>query len=134
MYKKILVPLDGSEWEKKALDHAEELAKTYGAEIILFQVVSFMPIYGTPEFVMVPVTDEKRKGAAEMYLTNLAEEIKTRGHKVKVIVRTGQKVAVEIIDFAKGNGSDTKRKTPRGVPDWRFQRTTSTYGGNCRRR
>ena len=45
MYKKILVPLDGSELAIKALDHAEELAKTYGAEIILFQVVHFMPMY-----------------------------------------------------------------------------------------
>ncbi|MGA2468142.1 MAG: universal stress protein, partial [Thermodesulfobacteriota bacterium] len=36
MYKKILVPLDGSELAKKALDHAEKLAKTFDAEIILF--------------------------------------------------------------------------------------------------
>jgi len=106
MYKKILVPLDGSELAKKALNHAEELAKTYGAEIILFEVVQFMPIYGSPELVTPLIVDEKQKEAAERYLTNLAEEMKTRGHKVTAIVRIGQQVAVEIIDFAKESGVD----------------------------
>ena len=106
MYKKILVPLDGSELAKKALEHAEELAKTYSAEIILFQVVPLMPIYGAPELVTPVIVDEKQKEAAEMDLTKLAEEMKTRGHKVTAIVRTGQQVAVEIIDFAKGSGVD----------------------------
>jgi len=106
MYKKILVPLDGSELARKALDHAEELAKTYGAEIILLQVVRFMPIYGSPELVTPLIVDEKQKEGAERYLTKLAEEMKTRGHKVTAIVKTGQQVAVEIIDFAKKSGVD----------------------------
>ncbi len=106
MYKKILVPLDGSELSKKALDHAEKLAKTFDAEIILFQVVPFMPIYGSPELVTPLIVDEKQKEVAERYLTNLAEEMKKRGHKVTSMVRTGQQVAVEIIDFAKERGAD----------------------------
>ena len=108
MYKKILVPLDGSELAEKALDHAEELAKTYGAEIILFEVIPLMPIYGSPELVTPLIVDEdkNKNEAVERYLTNLAEEMKTRGHKVTAIVRTGQQVAVEIIDFAKERGVD----------------------------
>ncbi|OGP69435.1 MAG: hypothetical protein A2169_14890 [Deltaproteobacteria bacterium RBG_13_47_9] len=106
MYKKILVPLDGSELAKKALDHAEKLAKIFDAEIILFQVVPFMPIYGSPELVTPLIVDEKQKEVAERYLTNLAEEMKKRGHKVTSMVRTGQQVAVEIIDFAKERGAD----------------------------
>jgi nucleotide-binding universal stress UspA family protein len=102
MYKRILVPLDGSELAKKALDHAEKLAETFDAEIILFQVVPFMPIcYGSPELVIPLIVDEKQKEAAERYLTNLAEEMKKRGHKVSTMVRIGQQVAAEIIDFAK---------------------------------
>jgi nucleotide-binding universal stress UspA family protein len=101
MYKKILVPLDGSELAVKALDHAEKLAKTFDAEIILFQVVPFMPIYGSPELVTPLIIDEKQKETAERYLTDLAEEMKKRGHKVSAVVKTGQQVAVEIIDFAK---------------------------------
>ncbi len=106
MYRKILVPLDGSELAKKALDHAEELAKAYGAEIILLQVVHLMPMYGSPELVTPLIVDDKQKEVAERYLTNLAEEMKARGHKVAAIVRTGQHVAVEIIDFAKERGVD----------------------------
>jgi nucleotide-binding universal stress UspA family protein len=106
MYKKILVPLDGSELAKKALDQAEKLAKTFGAEIILFQVVPFLPIYGSPELVTPLIVDEKQKESAERYLTNLAEELKKREHKVTAIVKTGQQVAVEIIDFAKEAGAD----------------------------
>ena len=106
MYKKILVPLDGSELAKKALEHAEELAKTYSAEIILFQVVPLMPIYGAAPEVTPFIVNEKQKEAAEMNLTKLAEEMKTRGHKVTAVVRRGQKVTVEIIDFAKERGVD----------------------------
>jgi nucleotide-binding universal stress UspA family protein len=106
MYKKILVPLDGSELAEKALEHAEKLAETFDAEIILFQVLPFMPVYGSPEWVMPLIVDDKQKEAAETYLTNLAEEIKIRGHKVTAMVKTGQQVAVEIIDFAKKSGVD----------------------------
>jgi len=106
MYKKILVPLDGSELAKMALDQAEKLAKTFDAEIILFQVVPFMPIYGSPELVTPLIVDEKQKEAAETYLLNLSEELKKRRLKVTATVRTGQQVAVEIIDFAKEVGAD----------------------------
>jgi nucleotide-binding universal stress UspA family protein len=106
MYKKILVPLDGSELAKAALDEAVKLAICSGAEIILFQVVTFMPIYGSPELVTPLIIDEKQKEAAEKYLANLAEELKTRGLRVTALVKTGQQVAVEIIDFAKESGVD----------------------------
>jgi len=106
MYKKILVPLDGSELAKKALGEAEKLAKYFGAEIILFQVVPFMPIYGSPELVTPFIVDEKQKESAEKYLFNLAEELKKRDFKVTAMVRTGQQVALEIIDYAKESGTD----------------------------
>jgi len=106
MYKKILVPLDGSELAKKALDHAEKLAKIFESEIFLFQVVPFMPIYGSPELVTPLVIDERQKEAVEKYLSNLADELKEKGLKVNAVVKTGQQVAVEIIDFAKEIGAD----------------------------
>jgi nucleotide-binding universal stress UspA family protein len=106
MYKKILVPLDGSELAKGALDEAEKLAKSFDSEIILFQVVPFMPIYGSPELVTPLIIDEKQRESAEKYLLNLAEDMKKRGFKVTSMVRTGQQVAAEIIDFAKESGVD----------------------------
>ena len=106
MYKRILVPLDGSDLAKTALDQAEKLAKTFDAEIVLFQVVPFMPIYGSPELVTPLIVDEKQKEAVEKYLAGLAGELKKRGFKVTTAVRTGQQVAAEIIDFAKESGVD----------------------------
>ena len=38
-YKRILVPLDGSELAKQALPHAEDLATRTGATIVLMQIV-----------------------------------------------------------------------------------------------
>ena len=106
MYKKILVPLDGSELAKIALDQAEKLAKTFDAEIILFQVIPFMPIYGSPELVTPLIIDEKQKEAAEKYLADVTEELKKRDLRATAMVRTGQQVAVEIIDYAKEVGAD----------------------------
>ncbi len=106
MYKKILVPLDGSELARKGLEEAEKLAQIFGAEIVLFQVVPFMPIYGSPELVTPLIVDEKQKEAAEKYLVTLTEELRQKGFKANATVKTGQQVAVEIIDFAKESGVD----------------------------
>ncbi|MGO8988489.1 MAG: universal stress protein [bacterium] len=106
MYKKILVPLDGSELAEEVLDHAEKLAETFDAEVILLQVVAFMPIYGAPELVVPFVVDEKQQEAAEKYLAHLAEELKKSGLKVTTKVKVGMQVAAEIIDFAKESGVD----------------------------
>jgi nucleotide-binding universal stress UspA family protein len=104
MYKKILVPLDGSELAQKALVQAEQMAKAFGSEIILF--VPFMPIYGSPELVTPLIVDERQKESVEKYLANVAEEVRGRGHNVSTMVKTGQQVALEIIDFAKERGVD----------------------------
>ena len=104
MYKKILVPLDGSELAMKALGPAENLARI--SEIILFQVVPFMPIYGSPELVTPLIIDERQKESAERYLTKLAEDLNQKGIKAKAIVKTGHQIAIEIIDFAKENQVD----------------------------
>ena len=114
MYKKILVPLDGSPLAEKALDHAVKLAKLFDSEIILFQVVHFMPIYGSPELVAPLIVDEKQKEYAEKYLTRLTREIEAKNLKVRSVVKTGQQVAVEIIDFAKESGVDLIMMCTRG--------------------
>ena len=114
MYKKILVPLDGSPSAEKALGEAEKLAKTFDSEILLFQVVHFMPIYGSPELVAPLVVDERHKEFAEKYLAKVAKELEAKGLKAKAIVKTGQQVAGEIIDFAKENRADLIVMCTRG--------------------
>jgi nucleotide-binding universal stress UspA family protein len=106
MYKKILVPLDGSELAQRALVQAEQIAKGFGSEIILFEVVPFMPIYGSPELVTPLIVDEKQRESVERYLARIAGELKEKGFKVSTMVKTGQQVAMEIIDFAEESGVD----------------------------
>ena len=106
MYRKILVPLDGSELAEKALVEAEQLARMLGSEIILFEVVPFMPIYGSPELVTPLIVDEKQKESVEAYLAKVAGGLKQKGFNVSSMVKTGQQVALEIIDFAKERGVD----------------------------
>lgn len=49
MFKRILVPLDGSELAEKALPYAEALAQKFGAELILLRVLLMMPeVVGGP--------------------------------------------------------------------------------------
>ena len=114
MYKKILVPLDGSPLAEKALDHAVRMARAFDSEIILFEVVHFMPIYGSPELVAPLLVDEKQKELAEKYLAKIAREIEAKGVKVRSLVKTGQQVAIEIIDFAKENRVDLIIMSTRG--------------------
>ena len=114
MYRKILVPLDGSPLAERALDQAIKLAKVFDSEIILFQVVHFMPIYGSPELVAPLIVDEKQKEYAEKYMTKITRETEDKGLKVRSVVKTGQQVAVEIIDFAKENGVELIIMCTRG--------------------
>ncbi len=106
MYKKILVPLDGSEVAETALGEAEKLAKSFDADIFLFQVVPFMPVYGSPELVTPLIVDEKQKDSAEKYLAGIAQRLREKSFKVATEVRTGQQVAVEIIDYARETGAE----------------------------
>jgi len=39
MYNKILLPLDGSDLSHQAIPHTIELAKSFGAEVVLLQVI-----------------------------------------------------------------------------------------------
>jgi len=104
MYKKILIPLDGSELAERGLVEAEKVAKCFGSELVLFQVVPFVPIYGSPEMVTPLIVDEKQKESAERYLNQLADGLRGKGFKVASMLKTGQQVALEVIDFAKENG------------------------------
>jgi nucleotide-binding universal stress UspA family protein len=93
MYKKILVPLDGSPLAEAVLPYAEDLAKTENAEIILLTVPN---IPTTDVFVrnatMASVIEDIQKDveeAAVKYVNDKAVAIKKDNVKVSVMVQTG---------------------------------------------
>ena len=93
MYKRILVPLDGSKLAELALTPAEELAGTFNSELVLVSVCE-------------PVEDQYRH-MHQLYIEKIAEVIKSRiesktSVKVKSVVLLGEP-AEEIINHAEKN-------------------------------
>jgi len=113
MYKKILVPLDGSELAECVLPHVEGLAMcSGGAEVILVSVTERVtgfrvmedPAQPTGER-LVPEAVGKEEQAARRYLDRIAKPLAGKGVKVLTEVLLG-KPADEIIIFATEEGCD----------------------------
>lgn len=104
MFKKILVPLDGSSFSEEALPHARELAMCGEAEIILARVDEpFEPPPGV--FVAATAVPEVVRLTAGEYLEQIASRLQLAGLKVNSVVLEG-KVAEALLKFAKDEGVD----------------------------
>ena len=101
MFRKILVPLDGSEVAESILPKVSELAKLSGAEVALLTVVMAYSFPGIdPTEVEVKVVR-----AAEDYLEREAKLLEEQGVKVSTHVRYGHDVE-EILAHAEGEDID----------------------------
>jgi len=113
MYKKILVPLDGSKLAECALPHAEELAKCCDTEkVILVSVTERVQGYrafedpGQPMGQqLVPEGFGKKEKQAQRYLGRIAKAMEAKGIKVDTEVLLGDP-AGEIVIYAKHPGCD----------------------------
>ncbi|HMZ08562.1 MAG TPA: universal stress protein [Anaerolineales bacterium] len=90
MYKKILVPLDGSPLAETVLPHAEALAKLEGAEIVILRV----PATPTAEyFARDPVIGESIRQDIEIeakdYVNKAVDALKNDQIRVTGIVQEG---------------------------------------------
>jgi len=95
MFKKILVPLDGSKLAEKILPQVEELVKFSGAEVHLLKVVMSYEIDPKKEKEEL----ERLTGEAQEYLDQVASRLKKSGIEASAIVAYG-KDAVQICDYA----------------------------------
>jgi len=97
MFKKILVPLDGSKRAEKILPQVKELVKFSGAEVHLLKVVM--------SYEIDPKKDkeelEKLAGEAQEYLDQVTARLKKKGIQASATVAYG-KDAVQICDYASG--------------------------------
>lgn len=109
MFDQILVPLDGSALAERALPHAEQFARIFGANIHLLQVLE-PTSHGENQKVVDPLSWQIRKAEADVYLkgvaarirANLGENIEDSAvekSRVDYSIREG-KSAENIIDFA----------------------------------
>jgi nucleotide-binding universal stress UspA family protein len=88
MWKKILVPLDGSDLAELALPYAEELATAFKSEIILLHVSE--------------PSENHYRHMHELYVGEVADRMKERIRRVTPVVVSG-KPADEIINYADKN-------------------------------
>jgi len=88
MWKKILVPIDGSDLAELALPYARELASAFNSELILLYV-------GEP-------ADDEHLHMHQLYLEKLAGQMKKQLKKVSPLVISG-KPAEEIVKYTEKN-------------------------------
>ena len=109
MYKKILVPLDGSALAEKAIPHATALAKGTGAEVTLTTVVQLtLGVAGAKLEAMPEYAAERRAaltGEAMIYLQKVQKNLTDQGVLAKSVTLEGD-IASEIINYAEKNDFD----------------------------
>jgi nucleotide-binding universal stress UspA family protein len=104
---KILCPVDFSKPSDAALQHAEEVARKFEAELVVAHVVEpvLYPVaYGLPP--VAPVNyEENAKEAAEKALQPIVSGLNERGVKSRSLVESGT-ASMRICDLAEDEGFD----------------------------
>jgi len=105
--KKILVPIDFSDYSKSALKYAVSFAKLFNSEMVLIYVVE--PVIYPPDFSMgqiaIPSVNTEWDKTAIEQLEKLSKSEIPGNIKVKTLVKTG-KPFVEIIETAANENID----------------------------
>ena len=109
MYKKILVPLDGSHIAECVMPHVKAIAKVANSEVELVNVVEPFEIPTRGE-IAITENDLKQINAdasreAYKYLNALTKRLKRAGIECTPVVITG-KPAESLVDYADNNAID----------------------------
>ncbi len=117
MYKKILVPLDGSEFSECSLEDIKELtADSRGIEVTLYRVLEPFPENLSKYNIGEGIRREAMKAAeadAKGYLSKLADRLKKAGLNVKIAVSEGRP-ADKILDYARDSAIELIVMTTHG--------------------
>ncbi|MDD4923730.1 MAG: universal stress protein [Dehalococcoidales bacterium] len=114
MYKKILVPLDGSKTAEEVLPHAKALAYSEGAEIIILNVVANPAVefaFSDPGIAAETIAEEEAAG--KKYMFEIESQLKSEGFKVSAILAEGSAANV-ILKMAEQNKVDVIAMSTHG--------------------
>lgn len=111
MIKKILVPVDGSEYAKRAIDFACDITKKFKSELILIYVTSPPILFGTEAGI---VDFRPLEDAGKNILNSSKQTVKDRGLKSIGRLEIGQ-AADKIIQIAKDEKVDLIIMGSRGL-------------------
>ncbi len=110
MYKKILVPLDGSSTSNLALEHAVALARLSGGSVLLFHVIEELAHSNGFERPKIYIEQVRPRFIAnsQAILDKASERLRQEGVNVETLMlESGGKRASELIaEQAKASGCD----------------------------
>jgi nucleotide-binding universal stress UspA family protein len=117
MYKKILVPLDGSPIAECVIPHIEAIAKACGSDVELISVIEPIEI---PTRGRIALTDEDMnritsdiKKEIHKYLDSISDRLNRSGIKTNPVILTG-KPADSLVEYANNNHIDMLIMTTHG--------------------
>ncbi len=138
MFKKVLVPLDGSSLAQQALPYAEELALRFKAEVYVLVVVSLPAALSVGPEVHIPVgldtVREYELQQADSYLEPVLKALEAKGIVGHAVIREGKPADI-IVDFAQDEGMDIVIMCTHGrsgISRWIFGSVTQKVLQKCR--
>ena len=106
MFKKILCPVDFSEFTKDVVAYAADISRQYGAELHVLHVIPNLTYFTPYESFLTPENlVAMEKNIQDEVDRDFKKVLSAVGIDVRKVVRTGV-AFVEIIDYAKTEGID----------------------------
>jgi nucleotide-binding universal stress UspA family protein len=117
MYKRIVVPLDGSPLAEQALTHATAQAERFEAEIVLLKVLEPLPEATLTSPASVHRAEQLSAQLARDYLERIADRIRGEHIAVEIALLEGKPYR-EIVRFAAEPEVDMIVMSTRGHSGW----------------
>lgn len=107
MYRKILVPLDGSPFAECSLAHVKDIAR--GCQVPVVTLISIInPLHNFPEVATGEIrrnAEEASREKAQEYLSMIASNLQKEGLNTEIVIDKGP-TAEKILDYINKNGVD----------------------------
>ncbi|HPL98155.1 MAG TPA: universal stress protein [Smithellaceae bacterium] len=117
MYKKILVPLDGSKLAEYALPHVKKIMKDdLSSEVTIIRVfsVDFPEFRNLQKHQAYLELKDSAMADAKQYLADVEEKLRKEGLKVNSVLIESDRPATIITDYASDNGIEIIVMVTRG--------------------
>ena len=122
MFKRILVPLDGSELAEQVLPVVKMEAQCHSATVLLMRVVTPLRSSLAMSPARLETTNQQAKQIVAGYLETVADQLRSEGFEVETIIEWGPP-AQKIVEFADSGGCDLiiiGSRGETGAMRWRF--------------
>ncbi len=118
--KLICAPVDFSEYAQDAVDTAADIAKKYGAEVLLLRVVPFIPdLPSSISLVNETTYENELLENARTKLAEIASAVEAAGVSVKTAIGMANEAGEEILRQVQSNSVDMVVIDTHGMTGWR---------------